>query len=354
MPTRPRTAPKTDDSPVDPSDSPSPPTPAREPERIVSPDVAARRGPTVVQLMIDVMRRVRFVSKDQRNTEQRFDFRGIDDVINALGPAMREVGIIVLPTVEWSARASTKTTRGKDTRETTIRTRWTFYGPAGDSISAVTEGESLDAGDKGTAKAQTVAWRVAMIQAFALPTDEPDPDHDTYQRVDEYDDDRRGRGRRDDRGRDERNGDRWQGRPTMRDHYGTDDERAEGEDRRRVATGRVNVEDEGDERGDLIDTSDPEEAAQRALMTLKDKLRHYRIKKDEAADMFAELFGEELPTAAADLIDKYTELIVAIGGLPEIDKDPGEQHPMVRRLMAVREAVGPDEGPGAGGGDDNQ
>jgi len=309
-----------------------------------------------VQLMIDVMRRVRFVGKDQRNTEQRFDFRGIDDVINALGPAMREVGIIVLPTVEWSQRASTKTTRGKDTRETTIRTRWTFYGPNGDSISAVTEGESLDSGDKGTAKAQTVAWRVAMIQAFALPTDEPDPDHDSYQRVDEYDDDRRGerRGRFTDRGRDERNGDRWAGRPTMRDHYGTDEERAAGEDRRRVATGRVNVEDEGDERGDLIDTSDPEEAAQRALMTLKDKLRHYRIKKDEAADMFAELFGEELPTAAADLIDKYTELIVAIGGLPEIDKDPGEQHPMVRRLMAVREAVGPDEGPGAGGGDDNQ
>jgi len=310
----------------------------------VSPDVAARRGPTVVQLMIDVMRRVRFVGKDQRNTEQRFDFRGIDDVINALGPAMREVGIIVLPTVEWSQRASTKTTRGKDTRETTIRTRWTFYGPAGDSISAVTEGESLDSGDKGTAKAQTVAWRVAMIQAFALPTDEPDPDHDSYQRVDEYEDDRRGRGRRDER-RDERNGDRWAGRPTMRDHFGTDDERAEGEDRRRArtSTGRVNVEDEGDERGDLIDTSDPEEAAQRALMTLKDKLRHYKIRKDAAADVFADLFGEELPTAAADIIDKYTELIVAIGGLPQIDKEPTEQHPMVRRLMAVRGIIAEDD-----------
>ena len=51
--------------------------------------------------------------------------------------------------------------------------------------------------------------------------------------------------------------------------------------------------------------ADPEEAAKRALLTLKDKLRHYKIQKGAAADVFATLFGEELPTADAMIIDKF-------------------------------------------------
>jgi len=57
---------------------PAPNVPTRVPDKVISADVAARRGPTVVALMIEVMRKVTFVGKDQRNTEQRFDFRGID------------------------------------------------------------------------------------------------------------------------------------------------------------------------------------------------------------------------------------------------------------------------------------
>ena len=282
---------------------------------MISADVAARRGPTVVALMIEVMRRVTYVGKDQQNTEGgRYYFRGIDDVINALGPAMREVGILCLPTVEWSDRASTKTTRGKDTRETLVRTRYTFYGPNGDSISAVTEGESLDSGDKGTAKAQTVAWRVAMIQEFALPTDEPDPDSFSYERGDDRDRDERDE-RRSDNGRD-------RGRPRTR----TDPRRVRAED--------------GDEAADLIDTDNIDQRRDQALLTLKDKIRYYKIEKGRASDTFADIFGEELPDADPDLIERFTALIVQLGFLPEIDEEATEQHPAVAKLMAVR-----DDGP---------
>ena len=321
MPTRAREARPTSDSPEGRDGSPSTPLPPapnvpRVPDRAISPDVAARRGPTVVALMIEVMRKVTFVGKDQRNTEQRFDFRGIDDVINALGPAMREVGILCLPTVEWSDRASTKTTRGKDTRETLVRTRYTFYGPGGDSISAVTEGESLDSGDKGTAKAQTVAWRVAMIQAFALPTDEPDPDSFAYERGDTRDD------RRD---RDDRRG---------------DDGRDRGRPRTRTDPRRVRAED-GDEAADLIDTDDPDQRREQLLLTLRDKIRHYKIDKGRCSDTFADIFGEELQDADPDLIERFTALIVQLGYLPEIDEDVAKQHPAVAKLMAVRDDDGP-------------
>ena len=301
---------------------------------MISADVAARRGPTVVALMIEVMRRVTYVGKDQQNTEGgRYYFRGIDDVINALGPAMREVGILCLPTVEWSERKDTKTTRGKNTRETIARVRYTFYGPNGDSISAVTEGESLDSGDKGTAKAFSVAYRIALIQGFVLPTDEPDPDSYTYERSDD-------RGERDDRGRDER------------DEQRSDNGRDRGRPRTRTDPRRVRAED-GDEAADLIDTDNVDQRRNQALLTLKDKIRYYKIEKGRASDTFADIFGEELPDADPDLIERFTALIVQLGFLPEIDEEATEQHPAVAKLMAVRDAVGPDDGPGAGGGDDN-
>lgn len=288
---------------------------------MISADVAARRGPTVVALMIEVMRRVTYVGKDQQNTEGgRYYFRGIDDVINALGPAMREVGILCLPTVEWSERKDTKTTRGKNTRETIARVRYTFYGPNGDSISAVTEGESLDSGDKGTAKAFSVAYRIALIQGFVLPTDEPDPDSYTYERSDD-------RGERDDRRRDDR------------DERRSDNGRDRGRPRTRTDPRRVRAED-GDEAADLIDTDNIDQRRDQALLTLKDKIRYYKIEKGRASDTFADIFGEELPDADPDLIERFTALIVQLGFLPEIDEEATEQHPAVAKLMAVR-----DDGP---------
>ena len=47
--------------------------------------------------------------------------------------------------------------------------------------------ESWDTGDKAMPKAMSVAMRTALIQALALPTDEPDPDSFTYTREAEDD-----------------------------------------------------------------------------------------------------------------------------------------------------------------------
>ena len=40
----------------------------------------------------------------------------------------------------------------------------------------------MDGGDKATAKAMSVAFRIALLQALALPTSEPDPDSTSYER----------------------------------------------------------------------------------------------------------------------------------------------------------------------------
>ena len=119
----------------------------------------------------------------------------------------------------------------------------------------------------------------------------------------------------------------------MRDHFGTEEER----DRARTDPRRVSAQD-GDERDDLIDTDDPEQRRTQALLTLKDKVRYYKIDKGRTADTFVDIFGEELTVADPELIERYITLIVQLGGLPEIDPGSTEQHPAVVKLMAVRDA----------------
>lgn len=139
--------------------------------------------PSVVEVMQRVMEDVQAVRKGDRNTQQGFNFRGIDAVVNAVGPAFRKHGIVALPTL-LSAAYNTVEVGQKHTqmRECTVTVLYRFYGPAGDFLEATVPAESMDSGDKATAKAMSVAYRTALLQVLTIPTDEPDPDTQTYER----------------------------------------------------------------------------------------------------------------------------------------------------------------------------
>lgn len=133
-----------------------------------------------------VMNDVQGVGKKERNSAPgaNFNFRGIDAVTNAVGPALRKHGVIVVPEVLDQQYGTI--TVGKDRKEmghARLLIAFTWYGPDGDSIRSVTAGEAFDSGDKATAKAHSVAFRTAMIQTLCLPTDEPDPDTHVYERA---------------------------------------------------------------------------------------------------------------------------------------------------------------------------
>lgn len=150
----------------------------------MTPETAAK--PTVVEALSRVMADVQAVRKGNRNDDQGYMFRGIDAVINAVGPELRKHGVIVMPIVEESSWRDVRTSRDKPARECTVKVRYRFYGPAGDYLEAVVPGESMDFGDKGAAKAMSVAFRIALLQALAIPTDEPDPDSHSYERGEEF------------------------------------------------------------------------------------------------------------------------------------------------------------------------
>ena len=140
----------------------------------------------VQQALVAVMLRVQGLGKHQRNTAPggNYTFRGIDAVMNAVGPVLREVGLVVLPNVREYAYGEILT--GKDRRpmgHARVVVDYTFHAADGSSLTCSAAGEAFDAGDKATPKAMSVAFRTALLQALCLPTDEPDPDASSYDRA---------------------------------------------------------------------------------------------------------------------------------------------------------------------------
>ena len=124
------------------------------------------------------------VKKSQRNTSPggNYNFRGVDQVVNAASPAFLELGILVTPEVlELNYRQQEVGNKRSWMQNVTVKVRYTFTATEdGSQISATTFGEASDSGDKATPKAMSVALRTALLQTLMLPTDDPDPDSYSY------------------------------------------------------------------------------------------------------------------------------------------------------------------------------
>jgi hypothetical protein len=147
--------------------------------------MADEEKPPVVAALSAVMEDVTSVGKGGWNEDQRYRFRGIDDVMNAVGPAFRKHGVVCVPVRSEAHYRDVQTSRGKPSRECTVTVTYRFYGPSGDFLEAQAPGESMDSGDKGTPKAMSVAYRSLLLQTLCIPTDEPDPDSQSYERAPE-------------------------------------------------------------------------------------------------------------------------------------------------------------------------
>jgi len=140
--------------------------------------------PSVQRAWADVMADVRELGKDQRHDAPgaKFNFRGVDDVMNAVGPILRKHKVSVVPTQVDLRHRDVQTSSGKPSREATVVVQYAIHGPAGDTMPGGSAGEAMDSGDKGTAKAMSVAYRVFLLQSLCLPTHDTDPDHYAYER----------------------------------------------------------------------------------------------------------------------------------------------------------------------------
>jgi hypothetical protein len=139
--------------------------------------------PTIFEIFADVKREVAAVGRDSRNIQQGFMYRSADAVVNAAAPALDKYGVITVPHLDKQTYDIVEIGNNRTRMShALVEVTYTFYGPRGDSFPAKVAGEAMDNGDKATAKAMTVAYRIALSQALNLPTHEPDPDSDSYER----------------------------------------------------------------------------------------------------------------------------------------------------------------------------
>lgn len=134
----------------------------------------------IYDAILGVMTDVGAIGKGKKNTQQGFKYRGIDDVMNALQPAMVKHKIFVVPVVLEQKREERRTGNNKNLIYSICTVKYTFYAKDGSSVEAIVIGEGMDSGDKATNKAMSVAFKYACFQVFCIPTEEmKDPDADT-------------------------------------------------------------------------------------------------------------------------------------------------------------------------------
>lgn len=138
---------------------------------------------TAAQSIAGVLAKVRAVGKDSKNEQQHFNFRGIDAVVNAVNPALKEVGGFIIGEAVSTGYEPFTTAGGKAATSVHLTAKYSWYGTdGGEPISGVVSAEANDLADKATAKAWSVALRTFLLQTLMLPTDEKDPDADYTER----------------------------------------------------------------------------------------------------------------------------------------------------------------------------
>lgn len=127
---------------------------------------------------------IKSIAKERIFTGQNWKFRGIDEALNAFGPVTLRHGVNVIPHRVEPTFRDARTSQGKPTRECTVTTTWRIYGPMFDYFEAQTIGESLDSGDRGSSKAQSIARRELLFGVGLTPTGDPNGDVSTIERGD--------------------------------------------------------------------------------------------------------------------------------------------------------------------------
>jgi len=127
--------------------------------------------------MAKIMEAMPAIGKDEHNQAQNFNYRGIDQVYNALHGLLAKQRVFFTPHVESQERQVLDRFDRKTGLKighnvlTCLMVRYTFRCADDGSTLDVgpIPGEAVDAGDKASAKAMSLALKAAILQTFCVP-----------------------------------------------------------------------------------------------------------------------------------------------------------------------------------------
>lgn len=123
------------------------------------------------------------IAKGRKNMQQNYNFRGIDDVYNALASELAAHKLCVLPEVLERTYVERATKNGGLLFSVNLKVAFDCVSAEdGSSHRIVTYGEAMDSGDKATNKAQSAAYKYAAFMAFCIPTEgDNDSENQTHE-----------------------------------------------------------------------------------------------------------------------------------------------------------------------------
>lgn len=123
------------------------------------------------------------ISKDRKNAQQGYNFRGIDDVYNELNSLLSKHRLLMLPSVMASEHEDRATKSGGALIYTRLTVDFKLVSAEdGSSDTIRTVGEAMDSADKSSNKAQSAAYKYAAMMVFCIPTEgDNDADHTTHE-----------------------------------------------------------------------------------------------------------------------------------------------------------------------------
>ena len=123
------------------------------------------------------------ISKDRKNQQQGYNFRGIDDMYNALSSVLAANKLIIIPFVQDMQREERTTKNGGMVMYTILTVDFKLVSAVdGSNDTARMVGEAMDSGDKSSNKSQSAALKYAAMQVFMIPTEgDNDADATTHE-----------------------------------------------------------------------------------------------------------------------------------------------------------------------------
>ncbi|MDF2908303.1 MAG: hypothetical protein K0R34_3624 [Herbinix sp.] len=136
----------------------------------------------IYEAISNVMAEIGAIGKEKKNLQQGFMYRGIDDVMNALQPALVKHKVFIAPEVTSEQREERTTQKGGAMFSVRLEIAYKFYTVDGSFIETKVIGEAMDSGDKATNKAMSIGYKYACFQVFCIPTEEMiDPDAEVHE-----------------------------------------------------------------------------------------------------------------------------------------------------------------------------
>ena len=124
----------------------------------------------IFKALTSIIGEVNAIGKNQKNQQQCFMFRGIDDVMNELHTLFGMYKVVIIPEVVSYDVQEHTTAKGTLMYTTHTTVKFHFVAEDGSEVVTTNVGEAMDTADKGMNKTMSCALKYALMQMFLIPT----------------------------------------------------------------------------------------------------------------------------------------------------------------------------------------